>query len=152
MVWPGWSIKIIYKNVVNLKNTTCIINRRIFRILFVQDPFSTYNHFYFVDTNFPVFRNFTWKLELVSNILWMIVSRNFFFLLTRLRPLETLISLTIFATLRPFTQFNLKFKQQSCKNVLKFTLRFKCFSNLFTEVEIWYWKSFQIVLGRFSEK
>ena len=41
LVWPGWSIKILHKNIVIFKNTTHIINRRIFRVLFVQGTFST---------------------------------------------------------------------------------------------------------------
>ena len=40
LVWPGWSIEILHKNVVIFKNTTQIINRRIFRVLFVQGTFS----------------------------------------------------------------------------------------------------------------
>ena len=30
LVWPGWSAKIIHKNIVIFKNTTYIINRRMF--------------------------------------------------------------------------------------------------------------------------
>ena len=41
LVWPGWSIKILQENVVIFKNTTQIINRRIFRVLFIQGTFST---------------------------------------------------------------------------------------------------------------
>ena len=47
---------------------------------------------------FSVVRYFTWKLEFVSNILWMIVSGNIFLLLFRPRPLHLL---TIFVILRP---------------------------------------------------
>ena len=41
LVWLGWGIKILHKNVVIFKNTTHIINRRIFRALFVQGTFFT---------------------------------------------------------------------------------------------------------------
>ena len=40
LVWLGWSIKILHKNVVIFKNTTYVINRKIFRVLFVQGTFS----------------------------------------------------------------------------------------------------------------
>ena len=40
LTWRGWSIKIIHKNVAIFKNTTYIINRRMFRVLFVQGTFS----------------------------------------------------------------------------------------------------------------
>ena len=35
----------------------------------------------------PIVNYFTWKLDFVSNILWVIVSRNSFLLVTRPRPL-----------------------------------------------------------------
>ena len=38
---------------------------------------------------FPVVPYFTWKLELVSNILWMIISGNLFLILIHPRPLQT---------------------------------------------------------------
>ena len=40
LVWPGWSTKILHKNVVIFNNTTHI-NRRTFHVLFVQGTFST---------------------------------------------------------------------------------------------------------------
>ena len=49
---------------------------------------------------------------------------------------SNLISLTILVTLRPFTLFNLKLEQLSCKKVLKFALLGNYFSDLFTEVKI----------------
>ena len=38
---------------------------------------------------FPVVHYFTWKLELVSDFLWVIFSGTFFFVLTCPRPLQT---------------------------------------------------------------
>ena len=40
-IWPEWSIKNLYKNVAIFKNTAHIINRRLFRVLFVRGTFST---------------------------------------------------------------------------------------------------------------
>ena len=51
---------------------------------------------------------------------------------------SNLISLTILVTVSSFTQFNLKLEQLSCKKVLKFALLGNCFSDLLTEVQIWY--------------
>ena len=51
---------------------------------------------------------------------------------------SNLNSLTMLVTLRPFTSFNLKLEQSSCKKVLKFALLGNCFSDLLTEVKIWY--------------
>ena len=51
---------------------------------------------------------------------------------------SNLISLTILVALRPFTQFYLKFQQLSYKKVLIFDLFCNYFSNIFTEVEVWY--------------
>ena len=39
---------------------------------------------------------------------------------------------------KAFHSFNLKLEQLSSKKVLKFALLCNCFSDLFTEVEIWY--------------
>ena len=42
-----------------------------------------------LNLTFPVVGYFTWKVELVSDILWMIVSSNLFFILTRPTSLQT---------------------------------------------------------------
>ena len=44
----------------------------------------------------------------------------------------------IFGNSKAFHTFNLKLEQLSGKKVLKFPLLVNCFSDLFTEVEIWY--------------
>ena len=51
---------------------------------------------------------------------------------------SNLISLTILVTVSSSTQFNLELEQLSSKKVLKFALLGNCFSDLLTEVQIWY--------------
>ena len=68
----------------------------------------------------------------VSYCLW-----KHFFDSTSPHTPSNLISLTILVTLRPFT-FNQKLEQLSSEKVLKFALLGNCFSELFTEVEIWF--------------
>ena len=51
---------------------------------------------------FPLVRYFTWKLELMSNILSMIVSESSSLVLTRPRSLQTRCFLTILIILRSF--------------------------------------------------
>ena len=53
------------------------------------------------------------------------------------QTLSNAISLTSLVTLRPFT-LNLKLEILSCKKVLKFALLSNCFSDLLSEVDIWY--------------
>ena len=48
------------------------------------------------------------------------------------------ISFKIFVTLGPFTQFLSKIQATKLKKIVKLDLLGKCFSDLFTEVEIWY--------------
>ena len=73
----------------------------------------------------------------------MTVSGNLFPILTPPDPFKlsffdnsNLVSLTVLLTLRPFTLFNLKLEQLSCKKALKIALLGNCFFDLFTEVEI----------------
>ena len=42
-----------------------------------------------LEKKIPVVRYFTWKLELVSNILWVFFSGNIFLIATRRRPPQT---------------------------------------------------------------
>ena len=51
---------------------------------------------------------------------------------------SNIISLTFLVTVRILTLFNLKLEQLSGKKVVKLALLGNYFSNLFTEVEIWY--------------
>ena len=69
----------------------------------------------------------------VNNCLW----KTFFDCNSPQTP-SNVISLIIMVTLRSFTLFNLKLEQLSCKKKLKYDLLDNCFSDLFTEVEIWY--------------
>ena len=58
-----------------------------------------------------------------------------------------LICLTILITLRPLTQFQPKIRVTNLqKLVLKIVLLDNCFSDLFTEVQIWYWEPFMFGL------
>ena len=63
--------------------------------------------------------------------------------------MATLINLV---TLRHFTLFQPTVKAIKSKKGQKFVLVDYCFSNLFTEVKIWYWKHFKFVLGCFLER
>ena len=61
--------------------------------------------------------------------------------------------------LRPFRYlsglshcFNLKLEQLDCKKVLKFAFVDNCFSDPFTEVEIWYHRNFTFLIICFLEK
>ena len=54
---------------------------------------------------FPVVRYFSWKLELVSNTLWVIVCANSFFAFSSLQTPLNLIFLTILIILSLFTKF-----------------------------------------------
>ena len=58
LVWPGRSIKIIRKKLFIFKNTTYIINRRIFRALLVQGTFSL--------THLPTPALAEWQRQLLS--------------------------------------------------------------------------------------
>ena len=62
---------------------------------------------------------------------------------------SNLISLKIFGNSK---YFHLKLEQLSCKNVLKIALRVNCFYDLFTEVEIWYYKTLKFVLTSFLKE
>ena len=76
---------------------------------------------------FPVLRHFTSKLKLVLGIFQLIVSGKAFLVLTHSRPIET----------ERFC-FNLRLQQLSFKKAQKIVLLDNCFSDLFSEVEIWY--------------
>ena len=65
---------------------------------------------------------------------------------------SNLICFPILGTLNLSWCFNLKLEQLICKKVLKFVSLDNCTSDLFTEVQIWYWKSFKFGLGRFFRK
>ena len=65
------------------------------------------------------------------------VSGNNFLLLTCPDPFK-LDFFDNFGNSKAFHSFNLKLEQLSCKKVLNFALLGNCFSDLFTEVEIWY--------------
>ena len=78
--------------------------------------------------NFPVVCYFTWKLEFISNILWVIVSGNIFLLLTQISS-----NLTCSKTFVDLSRsFNLKLEQLICKKALKFFSFDNCFCDLFT--------------------
>ena len=62
---------------------------------------------------------------------------------------SSLIRLTIFVKLKPF---NLKLEQLICKKVPKFVLLDNYFPDLFTNLQIWYGKSFKFGLGSFFWK
>ena len=81
----------------------------------LPSAYSSFQNKHFVSTSKKLLKNsnltipvewtipyFTLKLQFVSNILWIIVYGDIFFLLTR--P-SNLICLTIFPYLRPLTQF-----------------------------------------------
>ena len=51
---------------------------------------------------------------------------------------SNLIALRFLIILRPFTLLYVKIRQLSGQKVLKFAFLINCFSNLFTEVKIWY--------------
>ena len=82
----------------------------------------------------------------------MIVSENAFLVVTRPRPLQNLIPLTLFVTLRPCTLFGHKIRAIKLQKRAKFALLGNCFFDLFTEVEIWYQKNCKFVLGRFLKR
>ena len=98
---------------------------------------------------FAAVRYFTWKLEFISNFLWMILTGNCFLLLTCPRSPSNFIYLIIFINLRPLTQFQLNIKTNK---TLKFVLLENYFPDCFSEVQIWYWMPFRFGLGRFSRK
>ena len=50
---------------------------------------------------------------------------------------SNLISMAILVALRPFTPFDLKLEHLSSKKGLKSALIANCFSDLFTEIEVW---------------
>ena len=56
-----------------------------------------------------------------------------------------------FCNSKAFHSFNLKFKQPSFEKTLIIVLLTNCFYDLLTEVKMWYWKTFNFVLGRFLE-
>ena len=58
---------------------------------------------------------------------------------------SSFICLTIFVNLRPMTQL-------ICNKALKFVLLDNCFSDLFTDVQIWHWKPFEFGPGPFFRK
>ena len=101
---------------------------------------------------FPAVCYFTWKKELVSNILWMIVSGNLFTKSNSSRIRSNVISFTIVVIIRPSTLFLSKLKQWSCKQELKLALLGNCLSDLFTEVKMWYYNNFKFVLGHSFRK
>ena len=69
----------------------------------------------------------------VTDCLW-----KHFFNSNSPQTLSKLISLTLLVIVRPFSLFNLKLEQLSFKKRQKFALLDNCFTDLFTEVEIWY--------------
>ena len=71
---------------------------------------------------FSSVRFFTWKVELVSNILSMLVSGNSFLSLTPPRSLQTWYFSNVGKSILVDHSFNLKLEQQSCKTVLKLSL------------------------------
>ena len=76
-----------------------------------------------------------WKQLLVSK--WSQTSSN-------------LICLSIFITLRPLKLFWTKIRATNLeKKMIKFVFLENYFPSLFTELQIWYWKSFKFVLGGF---
>ena len=60
-----------------------------------------------------------------------------------------LIYLTISVNLKHLTHFNLKLEHLICKKALNFVLLDNDFPDLFTEVQIWYWKPSKFALWRF---
>ena len=76
-------------------------------------------------------RYFTWKLELVSNILQLIVSRGSFFDSNSSQTLLNLISWKILLTLRLWQCFNLEIRQLICKIGQNLLLLDNCFSDPF---------------------
>ena len=65
---------------------------------------------------------------------------------------SNLICLTFLVTLRPLHRFNLKLEQLSGKKDVRFALLHNSSSDVFTEIEIWYYKNFKFVLVRFLER
>ena len=62
------------------------------------------------------------------------------------QTLSNLIYLTILVNLRPFTHFYPKIRTLKLLKMLKFALCWNSFFNLFTEVKIWYYNTFQVLL------
>ena len=84
----------------------------------------------------------------VNNCFW----KHFFASNSPQTP-TNLVSLTMLVTLKPFTQLiALKPEKLICKNVLYLAFTGNCFSDLFTEVKIWYYKTFKFIFGRFSQR
>ena len=89
-----------------------------------------------------VLRYSTWKFKFVSSILSIIVLGNIFLLLTRPNPLKRNFC-TIYVTMRLFKQFQFTIRQLSCEKMLTFDVLDNYFSDLFTEVQIRYQKTFK---------
>ena len=68
------------------------------------------------------------------------------------RSPSNLIFWTILLTMRFFKQFQFKIRATKLQKVLNVVLLDKCFTNLFTEVQIWYRKSFRFAPGHFFRK
>ena len=65
---------------------------------------------------------------------------------------SNLILLTIFVTLSPLTLFQPKTRATNLQKALKFVLLDKYFPDIFTEVQISFWKLFTFGLGSFFRK
>ena len=78
---------------------------------------------------------FTWKLDIVSNIL-LIIDFKF----------------DLFENFGISKTFNLKLEQLICKKVLKVVLLDNYFPDLFSNVQIWYWKPFKFGEGAFFKE
>ena len=100
---------------------------------------------------FPRVHYFTWKLKLISNILWMIVDENNFFLLTSPRLLQTQF-FDNFGNSKTFHSFNIKLEQLSRKKVLKTWFSWKMFFRSFHWGQNLVLKGFQICFRTLSEK
>ena len=72
---------------------------------------------------------------------------NNFLLLTCPQNPPNLICLTIFVNRRLLTQFSPKTRTTNSQKALKFVLLDNYSPDLFTEVQIWYWKIFKFGLG-----
>ena len=90
---------------------------------------------------------FTWKLEFVSNIFIFCHWKRFLASKSPETP-SNFIFLINFATWQGLWQdFDFSFNFS-----LKFLLLDDHFPDLFTEAQIWYWKSFKFGLGRFFRR
>ena len=76
--------------------------------------------------------------EIFSNIMSTIVSRNSFLLLNRLSLPSNLNCLTTLVTISYLIQFLPEIRAAVSQNSTKICVTFNYFSDLFTEVQMWY--------------